>query len=57
MGYDATTKILELFQDPLLSRDAAAVLSVIAEDSDRVLSKENFATIRVRPVLSLRVEI
>jgi DNA repair/transcription protein MET18/MMS19 len=48
-GYDAALKILELFHDPVLGRDAATALGVIAEEGDRVLSKENFAVIRLSP--------
>lgn len=40
-------KILDLFQDETLGRGAASALGVIAEEGDRVLSKENFAVIRV----------
>lgn len=46
-GYDFVLQILDLFRDPVLSRDAATALGVIAEESDRVLSKENFAVLRV----------
>lgn len=46
-GYDAVTAILGLFLDPVLGRDSATALGVIADDSDRVLSKENFAILRV----------
>lgn len=46
-GYDMVIKILELFHDAALGRDAATALGVIAEEGDRVLSKENFAVIRV----------
>lgn len=41
-------KIVDLLSDPVLGLDAAAALGVIADESDRVLSKENFAVIRVR---------
>lgn len=48
-GYDAVDNILSLMNDPELGQDAAAALGVIAEESDRVLSKENFSVIRVSP--------
>ncbi|ORY74067.1 ARM repeat-containing protein [Leucosporidium creatinivorum] len=46
-GYDMVVKILELFHDAALGHDAATALGVIAEEGDRVLSKENFAVIRL----------
>lgn len=46
-GYALVEKILGLFSDAELGSSAAAALGVIADDSDRVLSKENFAVIRV----------
>jgi hypothetical protein len=46
-GYALVDKILTLFSDEVLGSDAAAALGVIAEENDRVLSKENFAVIRV----------
>ncbi|GAA5964949.1 hypothetical protein JCM21900_001908 [Sporobolomyces salmonicolor] len=46
-GYAMVEKVLELFHDPVLARDAATLLGVLAEEGDRVLSKENFAVIRL----------
>lgn len=46
-GYDAVDQIITLLHDPLLGRDAAAALGIIGDEEDRVLSKENFAVIRV----------
>lgn len=43
------TDILGLLHDPQLGREAAIALGSIADDSDRVLSKENFAVLRVSP--------
>lgn len=48
-GYDAVGKIVDFFHDPVLGRDAAAALGVVADEGDRVMSKENYAVIRVRP--------
>lgn len=48
-GFSLVERILALFSDAELGPDAAAALGVIAEDNDRVLSKENFAVIRVSP--------
>lgn len=50
-------KVLELFHDPVLGRDAAAALGVIADEGDRVLSKENFAVIRVRSSPIVRADL
>lgn len=41
-------RVLALFDDEKLGRTAAASLGAIAEEKDGVLSKENFAVIRVR---------
>lgn len=49
-------ELLDLFHDSELGRTAATSLSVIAEDKDRVLSKENFAVIRVRSPVYLILE-
>ncbi|BGP09496.1 hypothetical protein JCM10049v2_005369 [Rhodotorula toruloides] len=46
-GYTMVDQLLDLFHDSELGRTAATSLSVIAEDKDRVLSKENFAVIRL----------
>ncbi|BGP33480.1 hypothetical protein JCM10296v2_005284 [Rhodotorula toruloides] len=46
-GYTMVDQLLDLFHDSELGRAAATSLSVIAEDKDRVLSKENFAVIRL----------
>ncbi|KAM0750891.1 hypothetical protein T439DRAFT_325940 [Meredithblackwellia eburnea MCA 4105] len=46
-GYDAVEKILQLFHDPVLGREAASTLGVIADEGDRIMSKENFAVIRL----------
>ena len=54
-GYAFVDRILSLFTDSQLGSDAAAALGIIAEDSNRVLSKENFAVVRVS--LSKRREI
>lgn len=40
-------KLVNLFQDETLGTQAATSLGIVAEDGDRVLSKENFAVIRV----------
>lgn len=48
-GYDAVGKIVDFFHDPVLGGDAAAALGVVADEGDRVISKENYAVIRVRP--------
>lgn len=40
--------MLGLFHDETLGREAAIALGVIVDDEDRVLSKENFAVLRVR---------
>ncbi|KAK4050301.1 hypothetical protein OIV83_003622 [Microbotryomycetes sp. JL201] len=45
-GYDITSRILELFVDEAVARDAAASLGTIADEQDRVLSKANFAVIK-----------
>ncbi|KAI5478911.1 DNA repair/transcription protein [Pseudohyphozyma bogoriensis] len=46
-GYASVERIIGLFHDPVLGREAAKVLGVIAEEGDRVLSKENFAVVRL----------
>ncbi|GAA6003750.1 hypothetical protein JCM10207_003581 [Rhodosporidiobolus poonsookiae] len=46
-GYALVEQLLSLFADPVLGRAAATGLGVIAEDGDRVLSKENGAVIRL----------
>lgn len=53
-GYTMVDQLLDLFHDSELGRTAAASLSVIAEDKDRVLSKENFAVIRVSSLVAHR---
>lgn len=47
-GYGILSNILDLFtgQDDALAEHAARSLRIIADESDRVLSKENFAVIR-----------
>lgn len=50
-GYAMVDQLLDLFHDSKLGRAAATSLSVIAEDKDRVLSKESFAVIRVKPFI------
>ena len=51
------TDILRLLHDPLLGREAAIALGSIADDSDRVLSKENFAVLRVSPSFRLLLSV
>ncbi|KAK4702028.1 DNA repair/transcription protein MET18/MMS19, partial [Phenoliferia sp. Uapishka_3] len=46
-GYEAVGKVVDFLHDPVLGREAAAVLGIIADESDRVISKENFAVIRL----------
>ncbi|GJN90351.1 hypothetical protein Rhopal_003362-T1 [Rhodotorula paludigena] len=46
-GYTMVERMLDLFHDAVLGRPAALMLGVIAEEADRVLSKENFAVIRL----------
>ncbi|GEM08663.1 DNA repair/transcription protein [Rhodotorula toruloides] len=46
-GYPMVDQLLDLFHDSELGRTAATSLSAIAEEKDRVLSKENFAVIRL----------
>lgn len=46
-GYQFVDEILALFSDSDLATDAARSLRLIADESDRILSKENFAVIRL----------
>ncbi|SGZ26113.1 BQ5605_C024g09837 [Microbotryum silenes-dioicae] len=46
-GYDMVSKIVELFDDEVLGNAAAQALGVIADESDQVLSKDNFAVLRL----------
>ncbi|SCV70456.1 BQ2448_1850 [Microbotryum intermedium] len=46
-GYDMVLKIVGLFDDEVLGNAAAQALGVIADESDQVLSKENFAVLRL----------
>ncbi|KAM0786372.1 hypothetical protein ACM66B_001840 [Microbotryomycetes sp. NB124-2] len=45
-GYDIVSRILGLFNEGAIAREAAACLGTIADEQDRVLSKENFAVIK-----------
>ncbi|GAA5933513.1 Met18p [Sporobolomyces koalae] len=46
-GYSMVQDLLTLFQDPVLARPAAKLLGTIAQDNDKVLTKENSAVIRL----------
>ncbi|SCZ87643.1 BZ3500_MvSof-1268-A1-R1_Chr2-2g05109 [Microbotryum saponariae] len=46
-GYDMVSKIVGLFDDEVLGNAAAQALGVIADESDQVLSKDNFAVLRL----------
>lgn len=46
-GYASLLKVVELFSDEQVGKDAAMSLGIIADESDGVLSKDNFAVIRV----------
>lgn len=46
-AYDGVARIISLFADERLSKDAARTLLILSRETDGVLSKENFAVIRV----------
>ena len=46
-AYEGVSKIVSLFSDESLSRDAARTMAILSKENDGVLLKENFAVIRV----------
>ncbi|GAA6059776.1 hypothetical protein JCM10212_001984 [Sporobolomyces blumeae] len=47
LGYEMVEDVIDLFSDPDLGKSAAEQLAVVAEDSDKVLSKDNFSVVRL----------
>lgn len=46
-AYTGISRILELFEDEVLGRDAARSMVMLSRESDNVIVKDNFSIVRV----------
>lgn len=47
-AYQGLSQLIALFADPIIGAHAARTMAILSKDNDGVLTKNNYAVIRVR---------